>query len=67
MIYIIPTRQCCTNIKFQPLVGRVKVYSSSFFPKTVRKWNELPANLTAIDYLDLLKKSTDKAVLQVLK
>ena len=57
---IIPKRQRCLSIKFQPLFGRIKSYVHSFFPKTVNLWNELPIEVRAIDDLTVFNREIDK-------
>ena len=44
----IPNRQRCSNVKFQPILGRIKLYSSSFFPSTVRLWNTINNSIANI-------------------
>ena len=42
---MIPTKQRCVNVKFNPIQGRIKIYANSFVPSTVELWNKLPTNL----------------------
>ena len=44
-------RARCADIRFKPIIGRVKAYSNSFVPLITQKWNTLPANIVNIDYL----------------
>ena len=57
---IIPKRQRCSSVKFQPLFGRIKLYAYSFFPKTVRLWNRLPAKVRQIEDLKVFKNGIDE-------
>ena len=60
-IEIIPNkRQRCSSIKFQPLYGRIKSYTYSFFPKTVSLWNELPAEVRKIEDLKVFNNEINK-------
>ena len=57
---IMPVRQRCENVKFKPILGRVKTYSCSFFPKTVEVWNQLPTDVTNIVDSQIFKKGIEK-------
>ena len=57
---IIPVRQRCSNIKFKPILGRVKIYSCSFFPSTVQLWNKIPTYVTNIKDIIKFKTEIDK-------
>ena len=57
---IIPKRQRCLSIKFQPIFGRIKSYAYSFFPKTVSLWNSLPAEIRLLEELKAFNNEIDK-------
>jgi hypothetical protein len=61
--HIIPARQRCINIKFKPILGRVKIYSCSFFPSTVHLWNKIPTCITNIRDIIKFKTEIDKFLL----
>jgi len=50
-------RQRCTNIKFKLIHGALQCYSSSFFPKTIRDWNELPPAIANLDHPNTFKNA----------
>ena len=56
-----PTRQRCTNIRYQRQHARVKVYKNSYFPFTIELWNKLPSKisneLTRNKFIASLEKS----------
>ena len=56
-----PTRQRCTNIRYQRQHARVKVYENSYFPFTIELWNKLPSKisneLTRNKFIASLEKS----------
>ena len=45
---VIPSCQRCEKLKFNPILGRVQVYSYSFLPSTVELWNRLPSKIRTI-------------------
>ena len=40
---------------FQPMNARFDVRKNSFFPQTIRDWNELPQSTTSVDSLESFK------------
>ena len=44
-----PVRQRCKNVKYQPIQGRIQVYSNSFFPSVVKSWNALPPKVANLN------------------
>ena len=55
-----PKRQRCSNVKYQPIQGRIKCYSNSFFPSTVQYWNELPSKIANVMDENEFKNIVDK-------
>ena len=56
---IIPKTRCCRNqhlMAFQILSASEEVYKKSFFPQTIRDWNDLPDSL--ISSADCISKFT---------
>jgi len=58
-----PKRQRCNNVKYQPILGRIKCYSQSFFPTVVESWNKLPPNVANLVDGNEFKNSIDKILL----
>jgi len=54
---IIPSHRQCVNLKFKPILDRIKTYSCSFFPSAVDLWNQMPASVTNIH--DIVNIKTD--------
>ncbi len=57
---MIPTKQRCANLKFNPIRGRIQIYANSFIPNTVELWNKLPKSLVNTKDLDEFKKEMNK-------
>ena len=52
-----PTRQRCTNVKYQPIQGRILSYSNSYFPSVVKCWNKLPSKVANLDNENEFRKA----------
>ena len=63
---MIPVEQRCGNLKFNPILGRIQIYSNSFLPKTVELWNKLPTKLTKLKDLEEFKKEAEKISISIL-
>lgn len=63
---MIPVEQRCGNLKFNPILGRIQIYSNSFLPKTVELWNKLPTKLTNLKDLEEFKKEAEKISISIL-
>ena len=57
---ILPTRQRCANIKYKPILGRIKTYATSFFSDVVSKWNSLPFKVSNIEDFTKFKTELEK-------
>ena len=42
---LLPSKARNANLRFKPILGRVRVYEGSFFPSTVSLWNKLPPHV----------------------
>ena len=60
---MIPTKQRCVNVKFNPIQGRIKIYANSFVPSTVELWNKLPTNLANTKDLNEFKKEMNRVLI----
>ena len=49
---------------FQNLYGHTDAYTHSYFPRTIRKWNKLPPDITQIENPDAFKKVVTKMLQQ---
>ena len=45
---LLPTRQRTTNVKYNLIHAKLKVYENSFFPYTIRLWNSLDKDIINI-------------------
>lgn len=53
------------NKKLAEIYCRTNVFQNSFFPRTIREWNRLPANLidcpTTTSFMRMLKETSESA------
>jgi len=52
---IIPKRQRCKDVRFQPIHGSIKAYKNSFFPNCVEIWNQIPRELVNLNLNEVKK------------
>ena len=48
-------RQRCSDTRFQRIYGSIQSYSNSFYPNTIREWNDLPSKIVNSEDLNAFK------------
>ena len=57
---MIPKRQRCKDVRFQPIYASLKSYANSYFPQVVSLWNKIPASTANITDLKDFRKNLNK-------
>ena len=56
---LLPIRQRTTNVKYNLIHAKLKVYENSFFPYTIRLWNSLDKDIINIKDREEFRNSLD--------
>ena len=50
-------RQRCSDTRFQRIYGCIQTYSNSFYPNTIREWNQLAPHIVNSGDLNMFKNA----------